>query len=135
MIHTVEIKTRSKTELVDITSEVEAVIKSTGCKSGAAILYVPHTTAAITINENNDPSVAADIGSALSRLIPAGNQYSHTEGNADAHIKAAIIGSSKTVFFENAKIVFGSWQGIFFCEFDGPRTRKVFIKTIEDRQP
>lgn len=134
MIYTFEVKTRSRTELVDITSEVEEVIKKSGIESGVCMLYIPHTTAAITVNENYDPSVGDDISSTLSRLIPHSSHYAHTEGNADAHIKAAIVGSSRTVFFENSKIVFGTWQGIFFCEFDGPRTRKVFIKIIKDKK-
>ncbi len=95
------------------------------------MIFVPHTTAAVTINENYDPSVCSDISSALKRLIPAGDPYEHSEGNADAHIKASIIGSSRTIFIEDGKPAFGSWQGIFLCEFDGPRTREVWIKVIE----
>lgn len=132
MIYTLEVKTRSRTELVDITPDVEKIIIKSGVQVGTCIIYVPHTTAAITINENYDPSVGADITATLSRLIPHNHPYRHTEGNADAHIKAAIVGSSRTVLIENSKIVFGTWQGIFLCEFDGPRTRTVFIKIIKD---
>jgi len=96
-------------------------------------MYVPHTTAAITINENYDPSVTKDITEALTRIAPHNLPYHHTEGNADAHIKAAIVGSSRSVFFEDGKILFGTWQGIFLCEFDGPRRRRVFVKVIETK--
>ncbi len=132
MLNQIEISTHSRTELVDITEEVSKVIKKSGIKSGTCIIYVPHTTAAVTINENYDPSVGEDIVSILKRLVPHSGHYAHTEGNADAHIKAAIIGSSKTVFFEDGKILFGTWQGIFFCEFDGPRRRRILVKVLSD---
>ncbi|MEO0091210.1 MAG: secondary thiamine-phosphate synthase enzyme YjbQ [candidate division WOR-3 bacterium] len=132
MYYTIELSTRSRCELVDITDKVLSVIKKSKVKSGVAIIYVPHTTAAITINENYDPSVTADINTLLNKLIPHNFPYSHTEGNADAHIKSAIIGSTRTVFFENGEIIFGTWQGIFFCEFDGPRHRKVLVKILPD---
>ncbi len=128
----IEIHTHHRCELLDITDKIEEVIKKSGIKQGIAIIFIPHTTAAITINENYDPTVARDITDTLSKLIPKSATYSHTEGNADAHIKAAIIGSSRTVFFENGKIIFGTWQGIFFCEFDGPRRREVIVKIISD---
>ena len=132
MIYPIEISTRSRTELVDITEEVRKVIKKSGVNSGTCIIYVPHTTAAVTINENYDPSVCEDIVTNLNRLVPHSAHYAHTEGNADAHIKAAIVGSSRTVFFEDDKILFGTWQGIFFCEFDGPRRRKILVKVLGD---
>lgn len=132
MVFTIEISTHTRTELVDITEEIKKVIKQSGVKSGICLIYVPHTTAAVTINENYDPSVGTDIIFSLNRLIPRNAHYSHTEGNADAHIKAAIIGSERTVFFEAGKILLGTWQGIFFCEFDGPRRRKVLVKIISD---
>ena len=134
MPYVVEVPTHSRTELVDITSKIEEAIKKSKIESGICIIYVPHTTAAITINENYDPSVARDITEALTRIAPYNFSYHHTEGNADAHIKAAIVGSSRTVFFENRKILFGTWQGIFLCEFDGPRKRKVFVKIIEGQK-
>lgn len=127
-----EISTHKRTELADITDKILEIIKKSKVQSGTAIIYIPHTTAAITINENYDPSVTDDIGETLNRLFPHNHKYSHIEGNADAHIKAAIIGSTRTVFFENNKILFGTWQGIFFCEFDGPRKRKVFVKILPD---
>lgn len=132
MLYPIEISTHSRTELVDITEEIRDVIKKSGIKSGTCLIYVPHTTAAVTINENYDPSVSTDIVATLNRFAPDNVHYSHTEGNADAHIKAAIIGSSRTVFFEDGKIIFGTWQGIFFCEFDGPRRRKVLVKILKD---
>lgn len=132
MYYTIELSTHSRCEFVDITDKVLSVIKKSQVKSGIAIIYVPHTTAAITINENYDPSVTADINNLLNKLIPHNFPYAHTEGNADAHIKSAIMGSTRTVFFENGEILFGTWQGIFFCEFDGPRRRKVFVKILSD---
>jgi len=132
LYYTFELSTHNRIEQVDITDSVLQIIKTCKLQSGTAIIYVPHTTAAVTINENYDPSVTADINTVLSKLIPHNIHYAHTEGNADAHIKAAIIGSSRTVFIENNEILLGTWQGIFFCEFDGPRHRKVFIKIIAD---
>uniref|UniRef100_A0A7C3YSC6 YjbQ family protein n=1 Tax=candidate division WOR-3 bacterium TaxID=2052148 RepID=A0A7C3YSC6_UNCW3 len=132
MIYRIEIQTHHRNELLDITEEVARVIKKSNIKNGTAIIFVPHTTAGITLNENYDPSVRRDISESLARLFPKSGPYSHTEGNADAHIKSAIVGSSRTVFFENGNILFGTWQGIFFCEFDGPRRREVFVKIIPD---
>ena len=132
MLNQIEISTHSRTELVDITDELIKAIKKSGVKSGTCIIYIPHTTAAVTINENYDPSVCEDIVATLNRLVPHNTRYAHTEGNADAHIKAAIIGSTRTVIFEDGKILFGTWQGIFFCEFDGPRRRKVLVKILSD---
>lgn len=133
MYYTFELVTSSRTEIKDITDKVKEVIKKSKVSSGIAIIYIPHTTAAVIINENYDPSVTDDINATLNRLIPHSAHYSHTEGNADAHIKASIIGSTRTILIENGEIVFGTWQGIFFCEFDGPRRRQVHIKIIADR--
>jgi secondary thiamine-phosphate synthase enzyme len=132
MIQEIEINTRSRTEALDITSKIEEAIKKSGVSSGTAVIYVPHTTAAVVINENYDPKVGEDISSTLNRLIPQSSSYAHREGNADAHIKAAVVGSSRSIFFENGKLLFGTWQGIFFLEFDGPRRRKVQVKVIRD---
>ncbi len=132
MHYTLELSTHRRTELLDITEKIVEIIKKSKITSGTAIIYIPHTTAAVAINENYDPSVTEDINATLNRLIPHNHHYNHTEGNADAHIKAAIIGSSRTIFFENNEILFGTWQGIFFCEFDGPRQRKVHIKILRD---
>jgi secondary thiamine-phosphate synthase enzyme len=133
VIEKIRISTKSRNELVDITGEIKKIIEKRKVKSGIIHIFCPHTTAAITINENYDPSVQEDISTALTKLIPYRGNYSHTEGNADAHIKAAIVGSSRTLFIEDGKPCFGTWQGIFFCEFDGPRTREVWVKIIEDR--
>ncbi|HIC91177.1 MAG TPA: YjbQ family protein [Syntrophaceae bacterium] len=125
-----EVKTSSQTEFIDITSRVQKEIQRLGISDGVCYLFVPHTTAGITINENADPSVKTDILMELDKLIPQDDTYKHLEGNAPAHVKASIIGCSETVFVEQGKLVLGTWQGIFFCEFDGPRTRRVFLKII-----
>ncbi len=124
------IKTSTRKEAIEITSIVAKHIKDV--KSGIVVIYVPHTTAGVTINEAFDPSVAEDILNELTRLVPYSSHYKHLEGNADAHIQASIIGSSVTIPIENGGLVLGRWQGIFFMEFDGPRNRKFFIKIIED---
>ena len=130
MITEVSVKTNSKTTLQDITEKVREAVRKSGVKNGICHLYAPHTTAALTINENYDPSVAEDIVGELNKLIPMNGHYKHQEGNAAAHIKSSIIGSSRTVFIENGEIVLGTWQGIFLCEFDGPRNRKVLMKIL-----
>ena len=121
------LKTSRRSEMVDITAAVAAELERSGLREGAAVVYVPHTTAGVTINENADPSVRADIQAALSRLVPYGAGYSHLEGNADSHIKASLMGSSVTVLVEGGRLRLGTWQGIFFCEFDGPRSRRVWL--------
>ncbi len=125
--------TPRRTQLVDITREIQDVIKKNNVKEGVLHIFCPHTTAALTINENADPSVQTDITGTLNKLIPHHSGYDHTEGNADAHIKAAIVGSSRTLFVKNNKIAFGTWQGIYLCEFDGPRTREVWVKIIKEQ--
>lgn len=121
------IKTRAKQEFVDITPQVERAIREAGIASGRCELFVPHTTAAITINENADPAVKEDILLALERLIPQRGSYKHAEGNAHAHIKASLIGHSVNVSIERSRLALGTWQGIFLCEFDGPREREVWL--------
>ncbi|MCX8031510.1 MAG: secondary thiamine-phosphate synthase enzyme YjbQ [Thermodesulfovibrionales bacterium] len=130
MIKTLSIKSKTRTELIDITEDINRIIKESGIKSGVCYLYVPHTTAAITINEGADFSVRRDIMATLNKLIPASGDYQHLEGNSDAHIKSSLIGVSAFVFFEDSKLIVGTWQSIFFCEFDGPRSRKVLIKIV-----
>jgi len=125
------INTKKRTEFVDITDIVKKKVKEVQIEDGICFIYVPHTTAGITINENYDPSVKEDIESTLSRLVPKDGGYTHLEGNADAHIKASIIGTSVSLIIENGDLLLGRWQGIFFCEFDGPRRRKIFIKIIK----
>jgi secondary thiamine-phosphate synthase enzyme len=130
---TLTVKTRTRIELVDITAQVRTAVQRARVDSGTCIVYVPHTTAAVTINENADPSVGRDVNHVLSRLAPAGAGYEHTEGNADAHAKAALVGSSATVLVEGGDLILGTWQGVFFCEFDGPRNRGVIVKVIADK--
>lgn len=128
MLKRITVKTTTREQLIDLTNQIQEVVKQASIGQGFCFIYVPHTTAAITINENADPSVKQDILKHLAKLVPYGSQYLHTEGNADAHIKASLIGSSVTVPIENNLLVLGTWQGIFFCEFDGPRTREVLVK-------
>lgn len=126
---TVNVKTRSRIEMVDITSSVQNAVSKSGITDGLCIVYVPHTTAGITINEGADPAVCQDIMNQLNELAPPHSGYRHMEGNADSHIKASLIGSSVSVIVENGGLVLGTWQKIFFCEFDGPRSRRVYVKT------
>jgi len=123
------IRTTKGTEFIDITHLVKKAIVEEGVKQGVCHIFVPHTTAAITINEGADPDVVGDIIRQMDRLIPQNGNYNHREGNAPAHIKASILGSSKTIFIEKGDLVLGTWQSIFLCEFDGPRTRKVLLKS------
>jgi secondary thiamine-phosphate synthase enzyme len=124
----INVKTGSRTEFLNITLKVQQVVKDSGVKSGICYVYVPHTTAAVTINEGADPSVVKDILSELNRVIPRSNNYLHMEGNSEAHIKTSLIGSSETVIVEGGKLQLGTWQAIFFCDFDGPRDRQVIVK-------
>jgi secondary thiamine-phosphate synthase enzyme len=128
MMLTLPINTRHRSEMIDITSNVEEELKRSGLKDGVCFLFVPHTTAGITINESADPSVATDIQAMLNKLIPWEGSYRHLEGNSAAHIKSSLIGNSVMVFVESGHLKLGTWQGIFFCEFDGPRSRKLYIK-------
>lgn len=132
MLDKITVSTQTRNELVDITARIQEVIDRHGTKNGTVHVYCPHTTAAVTINENADPSVQSDIANTLSALIPHHGDYSHREGNADAHVKAALVGSSRIFFVQNSKIAFGTWQGIYLCEFDGPRTREVWVKVIKE---
>lgn len=117
-------------ELKEITGEVEAFVKESGVKKGLCLVYCPHTTAAITINENADPDVKEDFLMGLSKSFPKDKEYKHYEGNSHAHLKSAAIGASEMLIIEDGKLVRGTWQGLYFCEFDGPRTRKVYVKII-----
>lgn len=134
---TLTVKTKSRTELIDITAQVQRhvdqQIKKTGLSNGLCMLFVPHTTAAVTINESADPSVKADILMILNQVIPFNAGYRHMEGNSAAHIKSTLVGASEQILIEGGQLVLGTWQGIFFCEFDGPRTRQLHIKLIGDR--
>lgn len=132
MIQTLQVRSSKQTELIDITRPVVDLVKKTSVKEGLCILYVPHTTAAITINENADPSVPKDILMELNKIVPFEDRYQHAEGNSAAHIKSSLIGCSRTLFIESGRLLLGTWQGIFFCEFDGPRNRQVYVKIITD---
>ena len=133
MVRYINVKSRARTEFIDITEKVQEVLKETGIVSGICHLFVPHTTAAITINEGADPSVQHDIQTFLNRLVPFDGDYHHREGNSSAHIKSTIIGISHSVFIDEGRLVLGTWQSVFFCEFDGPRHRRVALKFISDR--
>jgi len=128
MTKRISVPTTSKTELVNITSEIEKIVEASGVKEGICWVFVPHTTAGITINEGADPSVKRDILSQLDKLIPSRERYQHLEGNAPAHIKTSMVGSSQTLIIERGKLLLGTWQSVYLCEFDGPRHRKIIIK-------
>ncbi len=125
------IKTRAQTEMIDITTQIQKVIDEKGLRDGLCMLYVPHTTAGITINESADPSVRRDILMVLNQMVPWKADYRHMEGNSPAHVKSSLVGASQLIGVENARLALGTWQGIFFCEFDGPRSRKLLVKFIE----
>jgi secondary thiamine-phosphate synthase enzyme len=129
---TLPVKTSRRTELVNITAEVNRCVAASGVSSGVCHLYIPHTTAGITINEGDDPDVARDIEAAFDRMVPRDAGYRHYEGNADSHIKATLAGCSQSVWIENGRLRLGRWQAIFLCEFDGPRNREVLLKIIPD---
>lgn len=124
----IEVKTRTKEELIDITSRVKEDVSHSGIKNGICHVYIPHTTAGVTINENADPSVKEDILMTMKKLVPDNLPYRHSEGNSPAHVKASLVGSSVNVIIEEGELQLGTWQGIFFCEFDGPRSRRAYIK-------
>ena len=126
------IGTTTRYEMIDITDRVTAAIRQTGIKNGICHLFVPHTTAAVTINENADPDVQRDILAALDRIVPITDRYRHAEGNAAAHVKASLFGASQTIIIEEGRPVLGTWQSIFFCEFDGPRSRKILFRPTAD---
>jgi secondary thiamine-phosphate synthase enzyme len=126
----IHLQTNSRIEMIDITASVQAVVDSKKISNGLCIIFTPHTTAAITINENADPDVPSDIISALEKTIPQNVKYLHAEGNSPAHVKSSLVGASEVVLIEKGRLVLGTWQSIFFCEFDGPRSRKIFLSII-----
>jgi secondary thiamine-phosphate synthase enzyme len=126
-MQSLSVRTQKHTQFLNITREVQSSVTGLGLKSGVATVFIPHTTAGITINENADPDVAFDIAQALEKAAPWEAEYRHTEGNAAAHVKASMMGSSVQVFVESGRLQLGTWQGIYFCEFDGPRSRTVWI--------
>lgn len=125
-----DIRTSKRDELVDITSDVQMLVSKSKVKEGLCYVFVPHTTAGITINENADPSVCKDILYELNKIVPREDNYTHSEGNSAAHIKASLLGFSVSIFVQDGKLQLGTWQGIYFAEFDGPRTRQVWVKII-----
>lgn len=129
-MQTVQIKSSRKVELIDITDKVSSVVSESGLKEGLCHIFVPHTTAGVLINENADPSVRRDIEETLSRLIPDRAKYHHLEGNSPGHIKSSVVGCQVLVPVRDSRLVLGTWQGIFFCEFDGPRTRQVWLSFL-----
>jgi secondary thiamine-phosphate synthase enzyme len=130
MIHTLSVPTSRRTEMVDITGKILEVVRSSGVTEGVCHIFEAHTTAGLTINENADPSVAADILMVLNKIISDKEAYRHLEGNSPAHIKASLMGPHLTVLVQDGRLLLGTWQGVFLCEFDGPRTRKVHIKIV-----
>ncbi len=127
-----ELATQRRTQVLDVTAGIAKMVKDSGVHAGICHLYVPHTTAAITINEGYDPDVAADMESALDRMVPRDARFRHAEGNSDSHIKAALIGNSVSIFITAGRLELGQWQKIFFCEFDGPRPRQLRLKIVSD---
>ncbi len=126
-----KIQTTKQQQFIDITNKVAEVVKISNVRDGIAVIYVPHTTAVVTINENADPDVVKDMISALDKTYPVNGEYLHFEGNSHAHIKASLMGSSCTVIIQDGKLLLGTWQGIYFCEFDGPRNREFYLKIIK----
>lgn len=127
-MHVIKISTKSRTEMIDITDDVRKAVNEMGLDDGIVTVYSPHTTAGITINEGADPSVQRDIIKTLNDLFPVSQDYEHSEGNSDAHIQSSLMGNSAQVIVENGKLQLGRWQAIYFCEFDGPRKREVWVK-------
>ena len=124
----IQVKTRKHTEMIDITSQVNGLVRKSGVQSGVCTVFVPHTTAGVTINENADPAVMRDILMEINKVIPLKDGYDHMEGNSAAHIKSSLFGCSCSIIIEDSSLRLGTWQSIFFCEFDGPRTRKAWIQ-------
>ena len=134
MLMELPVSSKNRVEFIDVTPQVQAALEKHKVSHGICHIYVPHTTAGITINENADPSVCQDIYSQLNTIVPFDGKYRHTEGNAAAHIKASIIGTSATVIIERGRLLLGTWQGIFFCEFDGPRHRRLYLKIAAEEK-
>jgi secondary thiamine-phosphate synthase enzyme len=131
-VQTLKIKTDRRTQLLEVTAQVEQAIEKSQVTDGVCYVYVPHTTAAVMINECADPDVATDLEGAFDHLIPFEGPYRHAEGNSDSHMKSVLVGASQTIFVERGHLVLGRWQGIFFCEFDGPRERRLQVKVVAD---
>src|SRR5690554_3332037 len=132
MLKKINVRTKSRTEFIDITREIRRIVKESGISDGIVTVFVPHTTAAVTINENADPDVVADIIMEINKVIPFQDSYKHFEGNSAAHIKSSLFGVSESIIIADGELLLGTWQGIYFCEFDGPRHRKVYVKINAD---
>ena len=131
-LHTEQVETRVRVEFRDVTDLIQKLVTDSGVQSGTCFLFAPHTTVAILINENDDPALQKDLDHFLSQLAPRDRPYHHNDGNCDAHLKAAVIGNSKSLLIENGRLILGRWQGVFLCEFDGPRRRELRIKILAD---
>jgi secondary thiamine-phosphate synthase enzyme len=129
-LKTLTVRTSTRNEMIDVTDRIAELVRQQKLREGMVIAYVPHTTAAVTINENADPDVQADMLKKLSALIPQREGYAHAEGNSDSHVKMSLVGNSATVLVEEGELVLGRWQGIYFCEFDGPREREMHVKVV-----
>jgi len=127
-MQTITVKTNDRTDFVDITRRVAEIVAASGVEEGACLVYVPHTTAAVTINENADPSVMRDVKMELDKMVPWSDGYAHGEGNSAAHIKSSLFGCDQAIPVANGRLALGTWQGVYFCEFDGPRSRRVMVK-------
>lgn len=134
MLHSFSIQTQSQTEFLDITHQIQTIVSESRVQNGLCQVFIPHTTAGITINENADPSVRRDMIMELNKVIPFDDNYHHMEGNSAAHIKSSLIGISLSVIIDEGRLMLGTWQGIYFCEFDGPRQRKVWVKFLEEKK-
>src|SRR5580700_3556263 len=132
LIRTLRVRTARRTEMQDVSDEIEAAVRESGCSDGVCHLYVPHTTAGVTINEGYDPAVAQDIAAEFDRLVPRLRNSAHAEGNSDSHMKTALVGSTETVWIVAGKLALGRWQRLFFAEFDGPRSRELRVKIVPD---
>jgi secondary thiamine-phosphate synthase enzyme len=132
-MQSIRVKTSRRTQMVDITNDVQRIVTALGIRVGTCLLYVPHTTAGILVNEHADPDVASDAEGALDRLIPSAGHYRHAEGNSDSHVKTMLTGVTQFAFVEEGKLALGRWQGIFLAEFDGPRERQIYVKVLPDR--
>ena len=132
-LHYLDVRTDRRNQFLDVSNSIQDLVGQSGVTEGSAEIFVPHTTAAVTINENADPTVQSDILDHLEKLIPKSERFRHSEGNSDSHIKASLIGPRLSVFISGGRLVLGTWQGIYFCEFDGPRLRKLIVKIIPDK--
>ncbi len=132
MIRYLEVKSRTRTEFIDITADVKELLRKANVNNGVCHLFVLHTTAGVTVNEGADPAVQQDMNAFLDRMVPRDHHFAHSEGNSDAHIKSTLVGTSQTLLVENGRPLLGTWQSVYFCEFDGPRLRKVAVKIVPD---